>query len=881
MPVQQRGTAPVVRSGGLVPPDHPVTGAVEIRVHGVAGTPPAQLLSDLTPDQVAGDNTAGFYRTVDDGHGRHIEAYSWGGLTSRSALRVLWILILPFALSNLAGWMCQPSVARHKARFLLHRFSARAAALLLTLNVVILLQMIGEDLIAVRCRGVQTCTNRLPPVRLLNEHFFAGSGGAHLAGRAMAVGALLPVVAIVIFELLSHASARAYERTAPAVRPGSAGAKVESAAGYGTGLDSPRFWNGFASARRLSVLHTSAAIAFVAATLAVTAQRTVAPARSGGWVIVLAAVGGVIVLLALILLAVDTAPSWTAWALFGPSVLALAGALWLAWSLPAPAVAPAYVADLRYVADGMWVAQAVIVSIAFLLGWLSRRNVDTFPRAATGLVSLLAIGIVNAFGSLIIILVAGWIAAPEPGSTLGTGRARDLALFAVNGKIATWIIWAVIAAVLVLILVAGVGWLRSGNSGQCAEIRAEYGGSGTAKSPRDPWTVPVLDDNSAAGKWLRSIARFRYIAKGLRQLGRILLVLIPTAVITVVVVEIRYWSRAGITPLHWMTVGASYLALLLPVVLVFLLRLGWRNLGARRGIGIVWDVATFWPRAYHPFAPPCYAERAVPELGRRIDHLQANDADVTVAAHSQGTVVTAATLLQRTNGEPADAPPAGQAGAADTRRPVGLLTFGSPLDTLYRWAFPAYFDRASLLWIAAKGARTDPGALQWTNCYYRTDYVGRTWIDGARNQCLTDPPTADRVYRESAPAIGTHSGYWQDHRVWDAELSPDPHIWTPATFTALATLPYQDHPQTLAGLRALVDKVEQAASAAGLARLHIGFKAGPDGAASLTVMTEQTLPAPVAERFRKAVGEPELRDDAGTHLVADSDSALAGTTEGD
>ena len=38
-------------------------------------------------------------------NGRHRESYSWGGLTSGKASRALWLLLLPFALANLAGWM--------------------------------------------------------------------------------------------------------------------------------------------------------------------------------------------------------------------------------------------------------------------------------------------------------------------------------------------------------------------------------------------------------------------------------------------------------------------------------------------------------------------------------------------------------------------------------------------------------------------------------------------------------------------------------------------------------------------------------------------------------------------------------------------------------
>src|SRR5215472_7676502 len=92
-------------------------GVTELRVHGVGGSPPDAILGDLAPEQVSGDAIAGFYRSSDHRAGdegrpahpdvdRHVEVYSWGGLTSQSKVRVLWLALLPFLFGNLAGWMC-------------------------------------------------------------------------------------------------------------------------------------------------------------------------------------------------------------------------------------------------------------------------------------------------------------------------------------------------------------------------------------------------------------------------------------------------------------------------------------------------------------------------------------------------------------------------------------------------------------------------------------------------------------------------------------------------------------------------------------------------------------------------------------------------------
>src|ERR1700722_3870305 len=136
---------PVPRHSVAVPSVQlPVTaecgGVTELRVHGVGGTPPDAVLGDMAPEQVSGDAIAGFYRSSDhrasygdrEAHrdvDRHVEVYSWGGLTSRSKVRVLWLALLPFLFGNLAGWMCSAATRDSAWRFRLHRLAAGLGAL--------------------------------------------------------------------------------------------------------------------------------------------------------------------------------------------------------------------------------------------------------------------------------------------------------------------------------------------------------------------------------------------------------------------------------------------------------------------------------------------------------------------------------------------------------------------------------------------------------------------------------------------------------------------------------------------------------------------------------------------------------------------------------
>ena len=74
-----------------------------------------------------------------------MEVYSWGGLTSRSKIRVLWLALLPFLFANLAGWMCPASTRNSAWRFRLHRLAAGLCALALTVNAALIAVMISAD----------------------------------------------------------------------------------------------------------------------------------------------------------------------------------------------------------------------------------------------------------------------------------------------------------------------------------------------------------------------------------------------------------------------------------------------------------------------------------------------------------------------------------------------------------------------------------------------------------------------------------------------------------------------------------------------------------------------------------------------------------------
>jgi len=173
-----------------------------------------------------------------------------------------------------------------------------------------------------------------------------------------------------------------------------------------------------------------------------------------------------------------------------------------------------------------------------------------------------------------------------------------------------------------------------------------------------------------------------------------------------------------------------------------------------RRIGNLWDVITFWPRSFQPFAVRPYAERAVPELREFVLHGPQRP-PLVVTAHSQGSVLIVAALCPV---------------AAEVPTTTGLVTFGSPLRSLYAKLFPRSFPAASL-----------QPVRRWRNVFRYTDHVGRAVFatDGQALDAYERQPTgtlADRPIPDPSPTdpvLEGHNRYWASAEVRDAvkELS--------------------------------------------------------------------------------------------------------------
>ena len=247
---------------------------------------------------------------------------------------------------------------------------------------------------------------------------------------------------------------------------------------------------------------------------------------------------------------------------------------------------------------------------------------------------------------------------------------------------------------------------------------------------------------------------------------------------------------------HGLAAVVSLIAIAVAGWLVTLLRQAYSDPAKRKTIGALWDVGTFWPRAVHPLAPPCYAERAIPEVVDRIrlltGHFTHDPNDVATLKYqaelpdlerTEGLTVPSGPLLLTGYSQGSVIAPAVVAQLpADVLPDVALLTLACPAQRLYGRAFPAYFGQRQLSSPAARRedscrpGRNPKPAGRWKNLRRRSDYIGSfifaepeprlddAYLRDHIDQPCLDPPVLVPGANPSPPPTHRHSQFWPDPR---------------------------------------------------------------------------------------------------------------------
>ncbi|MDX3662047.1 hypothetical protein PV646_32500 [Streptomyces sp. ID05-26A] len=725
---------------------------LELRIHGVNNTPPDAMLAlpDHAVEQFRGDRFGSFWRPKPDklaelppDHAGQVpvevrrEAYSWGGMARSSPGvpgsgvpsvlanvlgRVGWALLLPFGLANVAYWSRKlPDDSVPTTRKMVWWNAGRGAAstrlfgLGLTVLLVLAVCEVAIDVYAIQCSLPGTTCKRLPDFLDV-----LGDPARHV--RVLAASAV-PVLLLLGLLALTSLSRSRYEMTSVRTPERRAGVMLSRSS----------MWEGSPRIRRLTRLHISAGccvVVLVTSTqlwqhvfflvlsvlaggvLAVVMARVVVTAtdcpdvpstEQGGlwsWLLMISAV---VVLVThgfglYAIAPVFDGPLWlTSW---GPPVVtvALLGSVMAAWSWrrnDAKGPLVLVVLFVAFMVATFWfpLAWAGALAAGAVLAWRARPRAGDEWQAWSGAGPGVLLGlslVASVMSSTVLVLTfRGWV---------GTGLVAP--------SFYSWFSAAFACALvpLVLLVLAQAFVLLSR-----LIAPAVLDGEGEVLVVRARHVVAVTH-------------RAETVAGVLSVLG--VLALLLTSYLTFAAPSWAQWSGV-----QWVLGKGDWVTGLAGVAVVGSF-VGAGMLTNRRPLGLVWDLMCFLPRTAHPFAPPCYAERAVPEIADRAREFldESPDRRVVLSAHSLGAVLAVAALY---------ALPAGYLGR------VQLLTYGVQLRPYFGRIFPELLGpvvlgtppvRAGALfscdpWVRASGVAPDRGLSvllgpNWINLWRRTDYLG-------------------------------------------------------------------------------------------------------------------------------------------------------------
>ena len=567
---------------------------IEIRVHGVGGTPPEHLLGENNPHElirVAGSGPSAFFVRRRD-KDRDVEGFAWGALTSGALSQPLWIFLLPFTLVNVAGWMLPPRGAAKRGWWKV----ARAIVILL-----------GLTLTATYVFGLSTVV-----IKQVFYQSMAGVDWPFLWGNRYTLRILTgAIVMLLLGVLVARVAGKKQQRfeqvpraseERPDLDPGFLGRKAfRSAFREDDGLRSPDFWHRPNGA--LSLLYAHLGVAFI--TLVVIT----------GW-------------------ALANAGSCPSTALRRQAECVL-------------------VQDLGFKPLFAWwgLAQSLLVFALFVTCLLGFRNPRTwfmskryFRYFAPVVATTTAFGLAGGFFSGLATLVGNLLQKEVNAEGAHVG-GPELSLDNAYGLSTIAFFVAVIAVGIAL-------WLRRKDELSAINDPAPPGHipPNTTTDFEEP--TGLADPGAIATK--RSFARaLRNIDIPLTVAA--IVFVITSAIVLMFLLGVdgleNIASREG--KFGWAGGFADWFNLFAVVTLLVTLRSGYLKGSQRRTFGIIWDVLTFWPRRFHPLAVRPYSEVAVPQLeGRICRHTTKPDTTVLLSTHSQGTILGYAALLQVAESDP-------------------------------------------------------------------------------------------------------------------------------------------------------------------------------------------------------------------------------------
>ena len=699
---------------------------VELRVHGVSGTPPEAVLDTPRVRQVAGDEWARIFRAVDDDGrvvgtpGHVVEALHWGRYTSGSWTFALWLLLVPFGMVNVARFMLlDPRGRAGKVALTTAAGALRALGVLLTCLLALGAAIVLIDLVASQAPAALSAVSA-PVLRL----------AAVLAAGGIVWG----------FFALARSS---LDTNLP--DPG-------GDAGANSALARPRALAGDPDVPVLRRLHVVAGLT----TVAVVGLLEAGVAwRAALWL-------AVVVLAAAVLATTVLGDFGTAWTerqrtlaqrtadgAVGVGVLAwLASAVAVLIEVPAPTARAGLDQACAVLVVAVVVGLVVILAANAVLVARSkpRRDGDGRFRPFAGGFAATCVAALGVF------LGVGYTGAAATGTAKLVDAAAPRPLVVPEMLSRAVYAWGLASLVVAgIVLVAGADLLRRRRAFR-ERAMEQFTEAGFPELPT------ARRDEIATAMWVARVKNHvAAVAATLAVTGAVLSFAALEAALPLAVGRAPLdlpWNVLTTSAQHprpdsgWVLALGTLVLAAAAARLVLLGRAAARGSSTRRGVNVVWDVMAFWPRAVHPFVPPPYSQSVVPRLADRIAHHRLMGRSVVLCGHSQGSLISFATLVRGVGPEG-----------------VGLVTLGSQLQVLFSRAFPAAVNLPAIEdLMGALGGR-------WRNLYRETDPLAGPVLSWRHD---ADPPTSIEG-GAGGPLDPGATAYGADWRLLDPPV-PDPAL---------------------------------------------------------------------------------------------------------